>query len=642
MSPLQLAARAYRDAGFYPIRIAANGKIPIDTGWTTARPDIDQEAAMFANHTGNIGLTFPPDLCALDLDRKNDNDGVAMVAALEVNLGPLPPTLTATTPSNGEHRVYRLPQGVRLQNGVGVAPGVDVRSAGGQIVAAPSTINGCPYKWVNWGTPIANLPPNWILYLTKANPPATTPTKLASGDADIIPEGQRNDTLFRKAASLRANGFNKDEIEIALHQMNARACVPPLDASEVTAIATSASKYPPNRETWQVFGGAGIKSGAPPVPPPTEETPPWNLPNPITPEELASARPTPPCIVENLLFADVATLIAPGGMGKTTFELFQVIHVVLGLPLLGHKVIKPGPVLILTAEDSREILVARLRLIMDAMELSDADRRRAINLICISDVSGSGFRLTHVVEQIVLPSDKIDQLIEGCRVLRPVLVVIDPAVSFSIGETRVNDSEQGLVEAARRLRNALGCCVQYIHHTGKENARNKTVDQYSGRGGSAFADGSRMVHVLQSVPADEWRDATGEDLGPNETGLILARPKMSYCPPPGDILIRRNGYLFTRVEPVTTGKVIALQRSADLLFNLIANELKSGHLHTRNTLEAMKACDLSRPKIRNAVDWLISTGRLEDRPRPNAGAQGAKKYLHPLASPESVGEADHK
>jgi RecA-family ATPase len=66
-----------------------------------------------------------------------------------------------------------------------------------------------------------------------------------------------------------------------------------------------------------------------------------------------------------------------------------------------------------------------------------------------------------------VPSPAIDDLIEEARPLAPVLVIIDPAVSFGVGETRVNDAEQGLIEAARRIRAALGCCVRYVHHTGR-------------------------------------------------------------------------------------------------------------------------------------------------------------------------------
>ena len=132
-------------------------------------------------------------------------------------------------------------------------------------------------------------------------------------------------------------------------------------------------------------------------------------------------------------------------------------------------------------------------------------------------------------------------------------MVIDPAISFGIGEARVNDAEQGPIDAARRIRNALNCCVRYVHHSGKANAREKAADQYAGRGGSAMADGARMVAVLQPLSPDEWLKARASPLMDGESGMVLALPKLSYCPPQPDTLIRRKGYLFsTPTAPKST------------------------------------------------------------------------------------------
>ena len=209
--------------------------------------------------------------------------------------------------------------------------------------------------------------------------------------------------------------------------------------------------------------------------------------------------------------------------------------------------------------------------------------------------------------------------------LAPVLVTIDPAVSFGVGESRVNDAEQGLIEAARRLRKALNCCIRYIHHTGKQNARDKTTDQYTGRGGSAFADGCRMVHILQPLDAAAWRKATGLDLEPGDNGLILARPKMSYCPPQGDILLRRRGYLFEHVEGIDADPMGALRRDGDALI-AIMRELD---YPTQNTLETIDT-GLGRNRTRAVVRYLLDTGLVESRKNPRSG--GAQKYLHIMGS----------
>lgn len=361
----------------------------------------------------------------------------------------------------------------------------------------------------------------------------------------------------------------------------------------------------------------------------------WVLPSTITQDEWTTARPAPDCIVQDYLFADVCVLIAPGGVGKTTLTLYEAAHIVLGKPLYGLRVIKSGPVVLITAEDGREMLVARLRSICAELGATAAELEIIRTQLRISDVSGNGLKLTAVVADVVLPNLTVDEIIDACRELSPVLIVIDPAVSFSVGESRVNDAEQGLVEAARRMRRALNCCVRYVHHTGKQNARDGAVDQYAGRGGSAFADGARMVHVLQAMLPCDWQKATGTDLSNGETGVRLARPKMSYCAPQTDIFIRRAGYRFVRVDRIEQNQGAELAARANQVWQLLDSEVKQGHRPTKNSLEGMsKRIGLTRSEIRDAVAQLESAGRVERHDCPSQGKGGLRTYLHPVIAPD--------
>jgi RecA-family ATPase len=319
-------------------------------------------------------------------------------------------------------------------------------------------------------------------------------------------------------------------------------------------------------------------------------------------------------------------------------SLWEAIHIVLGRALYGLRVHKPGPVVIITAEDSREMLVARLRRMCEAIELLPAALATVLHDVRISDVCGSGFKLTSVVNDIVIAAPMVDVVIAGCRALRPVLVTLDPAISFGIGESRVNDAEQGLVAAARRIRSELNCCVRFVHHTGKVNAREETVDQYTGRGGSAMPDGCRMVAVLQPMKADKWLLATGASLMKDEIGMVLARPKVSYAPPPHpDILICRKGYEFThrlRDEPDPAGK---LRATCDQVLRVLVTDLDKGTYHSKNSLEALNL--MPRAELRAVIATLEARGRIEHADRPHKGPRGAWKYLRPVASPNPAGEA---
>jgi RecA-family ATPase len=359
----------------------------------------------------------------------------------------------------------------------------------------------------------------------------------------------------------------------------------------------------------------------------------WQYPSQIGADEWASARATPDCIVEGYLYADVALLNAPGGTGKTTLILKESMHIALGKDLWGRKVVRPGPVLLITAEDSREMLVARMRSIADEMALGPGEILTVQDLVRISDVSGMGCKLTRVHKEMVTSSGVVEDIVNGCRDLLPVLIIIDPAVSFGVGESRVNDAEQGLIEVARELRRKLNCCVRYVHHTGKVNAITKSTSQYAGRGGSAFADGSRMVAILHSHDAEEWQELTGEHLDKDEIGLVLSLPKVSYAAPQEPIYVVRRGFTFKQLENVIPNKELSLEVYANQVLNLLTSQLAKGVFHNKKSLEGLATeSNLTRQKLRDAVSLLLASGQVEERSKSQSstdkGRQG--KYLHPV------------
>jgi RecA-family ATPase len=371
----------------------------------------------------------------------------------------------------------------------------------------------------------------------------------------------------------------------------------------------------------------------------------WTLPAAISASEWEAARIAPDCIVENYLYADVAELVAPGGVGKTTLMLFEAIHIVLGLPLWGLLVQKPGPVLIATAEDSREICVGRMRRIAEALDLTSDQIAKVMQEVRIADVSGTGFRLTQVVGDVVLPAPIIDQLVREARPLKPVLVVIDPAISFGVGETRTNDAEHGLVEAARRIRNALECCVRFVHHVGKVNAREKNTDQYASRGGSALPDGCRMVAVMQPLDAEEWiRLRGGEPLSEGASGVRVARPKLSYVPAQPDLLIERVGFGFQAFQVMPQTREQRLEQDATEIEARLAEQVSAGKYPTQNTLEELFKGRLTRTAVRAAVESLLTSGRVEDAVIPNAppGGHGKHKFLKPRGLVGTQPDSKHR
>lgn len=369
-----------------------------------------------------------------------------------------------------------------------------------------------------------------------------------------------------------------------------------------------------------------------------------------TVEMLRNAKLTPRCIVENYLYANLAQLIAEGGVGKTTLVLYEAICIALGLDLWGYKVVNPGWVLIVSAEDEAEQLYARLRQVAKEMGLSGDQQQIVRENVLIWDVTADVKRLAMVHDGNVVPTKLAAEMVDAYQDDRPAVVVFDPLVSFGGSESMVNDNEQALVNAARRLIKGLDCCVRFVHHTGKQNAREKALDQYAGRNGSALPDGSRMTSVMTS-----WRGGVTLTLGGEKVDrppaslteepatehtsyTVLNRAKLSYSPPGLPVIwIRRDGHTYTwayQEEPDRVKEVQGVEESVLAFIRLGLHE-NPPTFHTLNSLtknsSVRKQIGASKNLIEAAVNVLIGEGRLRHEPLPADERQGSKKtYLCPV------------
>jgi RecA-family ATPase len=381
-------------------------------------------------------------------------------------------------------------------------------------------------------------------------------------------------------------------------------------------------------------GTAGTAAAADDVPDRAALTP--------TDDEIAAASLTPRCIVEHYLYADVAQLVAPGGTGKTTLLLYEAACIALGWPLWGLRTTAPGWTLCVTAEDQRERLIARLREIAAAMELSPDQRRQVFASVLFWDVTGTGRKLVAMADGNIVLTPLADGIVERHRADPPAIVTFDPLVSFGASEQAVNDNEQALVTAARRIVRGLGCCVRYVHHTGKANARGGTLDQYSGRGGSALPDGTRMTAVLQRwEPSDATHDRppAGCKADSASSITILARAKLSYAPPNLPRLwIKRTGFGFEHFTDLPQSPEAAAAGRADQLERFLISQIKQGRRWTKRQLEDADL-SMSRRDLRAAITALEVAGRVVLAELPAEQRQGSRThYLCP--ADHCAGSAD--
>ena len=184
------------------------------SGWWDKWPDADICIA-----TGN-------GLVVIDLDVKGHEDGTVSLMEWCTRNGFMSPTATVRTKSGGQHHYY-LVQG-SYPNSRGHMPGIDIRSDGGYVVAPPSA----GYYW-STQYPIAQADQVVYNFLLKKEQPQFFELPKE------IPEGGRNDTLFKFASSLQAKGVPDEIIASELARVNAEQCQPPLDDKDISVIFNS-------------------------------------------------------------------------------------------------------------------------------------------------------------------------------------------------------------------------------------------------------------------------------------------------------------------------------------------------------------------------------------------------------------------
>lgn len=197
----------------------------------------------------------PHHLIGVDLDIKQDVDGVASLHALAAEHGfAIPHTVTVLTPSGGRHLWLTGPAGVTVPNSVGregrgLAPGIDVRGSGGYLVGPGSrTVRGT-YTLApgSPGLPAAPVPDPLLQLLTP--PPASCSTSPlpglpASGRQSLAlvqfvlqaPEGQRNSRLYW-AACRAYETSDGEQLAAALAEAAVRAGLPEREAAATVASA---------------------------------------------------------------------------------------------------------------------------------------------------------------------------------------------------------------------------------------------------------------------------------------------------------------------------------------------------------------------------------------------------------------------
>jgi hypothetical protein len=235
-------AAARRGWAVFPCR--PGDKRPAVPEWEQrACSDPDRVARYWPSAQHNIGIACgPSQLVVVDLDTHGHlpedwcqlpgvRDGRDVLAHLAEWAGqPWPSTYMVATANGGRHLYFTAPEGSEIRNSASLlGPLVDVRAAGGYVVAAGSQVDGKPYEVLNASD--AEPLPEWIRQLlTPESTPSVAPAgRGASPSARMggllatvrsSKAGDRNNPLYwasrRAAEMITAGEVAREDAEEAL------------------------------------------------------------------------------------------------------------------------------------------------------------------------------------------------------------------------------------------------------------------------------------------------------------------------------------------------------------------------------------------------------------------------------------------
>lgn len=524
------AALAWAARGFRVFPVLPGDKVPPkDMRWKQeATTDPARIRAWWAQEPSyNYGVATGAGVLVVDVDA--NKNGYASLLDLD-----LPDTLTVRTPGGGLHLYYSAPD---VQNSVDrVAPGIDVRSAGGYVVGPGSHFADPGGKKGYTGPYIVDLhhrvvpaPEGFVLRCgepkhrdERAAVSIDNPDDIVFAihyllkDAPAAVEGRGgNNTTYAVAARLVEIGVSAERAaELMLEHWNER-CLPPWDAGELTTICRNAENYALSR---QGSGGPSAMAAEfndavviPPAPPPSAA---GKFDAVFARREMTPINQIPPraWITHRLLMREEATVLAgPGGVGKSGFSLALAAHGAAGRSFAGYHVPRPFKSVVYNLEDSRYEMEARLYATCDTYGLDPREIEKSVLLWPGRELR---FRLMNKDHTFAMADiQEVARLTkrEGFDVM-----ILDPMVSLHHEEENDNTAMGEVMDALNGLARLAKVAVLALHHTPKAVRQAGSSDAVRGAGNIVNA-----VRIASTIYAADEADAALYGFGEGYRGKYV-------------------------------------------------------------------------------------------------------------------------
>ena len=492
---------------------ASAAKHPRITNWPKeASTDPGKVTRWFTQWpAANIGIATGAESGCVVIDIDPRNGGDETIRGLVETHGLFPQGPVAYTGGAGWHYYFKHPGGKVLSRSI--APGVDVKGDGGQVVAPPSFhASGNQYEWTETGTeyPLPDLP-DWLLLMVKSDHDEGM-SGYKRPVVGTIAEGKRNETLLSLGGTMRRRGFGQEAIFRALSAENEERCAPALDRTVVAQIAASVARYEPEEGIAYSSGKAAAATivahngKRAPVQPRT-----------LTFRELqGKAFPPPKMAVTGLMPVGLCLLCGRLKLGKSWLMLGVSIAIAEGGIALGGIPVEDGDVLYIAYEDHEPRLQSRgLTLLGDAPW---PDRLYLAPTGCWPRRDDGGL-------------EAIDAWLGAHPNAR--MVVIDTLQRFRGGNAGEGDknayaADYQVSADLQELAMKHEVVIVAVHHYRKSLSETDWVDQISGTNGIAGAADTLLGFERQRGEQTAILRVTGRDVEEQELALAFDVEKYGW------------------------------------------------------------------------------------------------------------------
>ncbi|KAA3504382.1 ATPase [Rhizobium rhizogenes] len=665
--------------------IALGEKTPLTPngfkGATLNRPLIERMWTKYPDAAVGLPTGEKTGFFALDIDNKPGGaNGFDWLSEMEAEHGPLPDTARVTSPNGGLHIYFKYVVGTRNRGALGA--GVDIRSEGGYVLAAGSTMaNGRSYKWETDTREVADAPA-WLLdLLLPKSAPAHTQYSLSAATnnayvdaavdrelADLAgaPMGTRNNALNDAAFSIGtivgAGALSEGEARALLQDVArgwgrdwSRCCktienglkagiqnprhipepdfpandnTPMMDQDAISRFIVNSVAKRLARLEEKVAANDNVPIGA------AFSIFDWTV------DRFKGEPPKVEYLVDGVMPAGVPGMVAAmGDTGKSYAMLELHRRVSFGSsihdsPIFGGRVLARGTSVMITSEDDANEVHRRIAA-LDHKEHRFSELGRKMIVVPLPSAGGAQAFWKDDKKKGLQETDNYRRICDQLAEIDDLrLVTFDPLASFA--HLPLNEDPaagQFVCSSLSRLATETGATVLVAHHMRKTQKpiENLSDARDSIRGSTALVDGLRLAYAMW--PAEEARarkvcKTVGVDFMPGKVvlgGVVKAngaarRVISTYVRNDHGLLVDKTALLGSATPP--TGDLIgALVVTIEAAANAGAPFTKTGGSGVFEMRERLpdELKALSKSRLHGLVDDALGKGMIV-----RAAAKGEK------------------